>query len=208
MTCEEEAIRMDKIHNETEGKTAERSVLLDAISRVRNGEQDVFSDLLQQYRPLIESLVVRFCMDAVYESDKEDLRQEAVMSFYRAILAYDTEQTEVEFGLYAKICISNALISQSRIQKKRTTEQLTESLSTDVFVHDSEDPAGRILEQERVKALYSVIRKNLSDFEYRVWQCYMSGRTAGEIASLVGKDEKSVSNAIYRIRKKLRALLG
>lgn len=208
MTCEEEAIRMDKIHNETERKTPQRSVLLDAISRVRNGEQDVFSDLLQQYRPLIESLVVRFCMDAVCESDREDLRQEAVMSFYRAILAYDTEQTEVEFGLYAKICISNALVSQSRIQKKRMTEQLTESLSTDVFVHDSEDPAGRILEQERVKALYSVIRKNLSDFEYRVWQCYMSGRTAGEIGRLVGKDEKSVNNAIYRIRKKLRALLG
>ena len=199
---------MDKTHNEAQRKTVERSAVLEAISRVRNGEQDAFSDLLQQYRPLIESLVARFCMDTVFESDREDLRQEAVMSFYRAILAYDTDQTEVEFGLYAKICISNALISQSRIQKKRTAEELTESLSTDVFVHDSEDPAGWILEQERVKALYSVIRKNLSDFEYRVWQCYMSGRTAGEIGSLVGKDEKSVSNAIYRIRKKLRALLG
>lgn len=206
--AQEEAIRMDKTLNEAQRKTAERSALLDAIVRVRNGEQDVFSDLLQQYRPLIESLVARFCTETVCDSDREDLRQEAMMSFYHAILAYDTEQTEVEFGLYAKICISNALISQSRIQKKRTAEQLTESLSTDVFVHDSEDPAGRILEQERVKALYSVIRKNLSDFEYRVWQCYMSGRTAGEIGLLVGKDEKSVSNAIYRIRKKLRALLG
>ena len=198
---------MDKTQNEASRK-AERSALSDAIVRVRNGEQEVFSDLLNQYRPLIESLVARFGADAQYDSDREDLRQEAVMSFYHAILTYDIDQSEVEFGLYAKICISNALISQLRIQKKRTAEQLTESLSNDVFVHDSEDPAGRILEQERVQALYLVIRKNLSDFEYRVWQCYMSGRTAGEIGRLVGKDEKSVSNAIYRIRKKLRVLLG
>ncbi len=199
---------MEVTQNERNKKAVDRSELVDLLCRVREGEQDAFAALLNQYRPLIESLVTRFGADAPLESDREDLRQEAMMSFYHAILAYDMEQTEVEFGLYAKICISNALISQLRIQKRRTVEHLTESLSTDVFVHDSEDPAGRILEQERVKALYSVIRKSLSDFEYRVWQCYMSGRTAGEIGRLVGKDEKSVSNAIYRIRKKLRALLG
>ena len=204
----EEAIRMNATQNETNKNATVRGALLDLLFRVRAGEQESFSVLLDQYRPLIESLVARFSADAQLESDREDLRQEAVMSFYHAILAYDTEQTEVEFGLYAKICISNALISQARIQKRRTAEQLTESLSTHVFVHDSEDPAGRILEQERVKALYSVIRKNLSDFEYRVWQCYMSGMTAAEIGRLVDKDEKAVSNAIYRIRKKLRALLG
>jgi len=201
-------IDMNATQNEKHQKAVERAELLALICCVREGEQEAFALLLDQYRPLIESQVSRFSADAMGEADREDLRQEATMSFYHAILAYDVEQTEVEFGLYAKICISNALISQLRIQKRRTAEQLTESLSTHMIVHDSEDPAGRILEQERVKALYSVIRKNLSDLEYRVWQCYMSGLTAREIGRLVGKDEKSVSNAIYRIRKKLRALLG
>lgn len=193
--------------SENKGVRSERLLLTRRIERIRDGCQEAFSELLEQYRPLIESLVSRYGGESLSLTDREDLRQEAVMSFYHAILSYDLEQSEVEFGLYAKICVSNTLTSQLRIRKRREVELLTESLSTDCFVHDSEDPEGRLLEQERVKALYSVIRQNLSDFEYRVWQCYMSGRTAAEIGAWVGRDEKSVSNAIYRIRKKLRALL-
>ena len=76
-----------------------------------------------------------------------------------------------------------------------------------MFTNDSEDPSVKILEQESLRSLYSVIRGNLSKFEYSIWQLYMSGRTARQIGNILGKDEKSVTNAIYRIRKKLRALL-
>jgi DNA-directed RNA polymerase specialized sigma24 family protein len=93
------------------------------------------------------------------------------------------------------------------LQKKHTAEQLAESREAFIFVHDSDDPSQKILEEERVKALYSLIRKNLSPYEYRIWQLYMSGRSAKDISLVVGADEKSVGNAIYRIRKKLRALL-
>ena len=75
------------------------------------------------------------------------------------------------------------------------------------FVHDSEDPSDRFLEEERLKTLYSVIRKNLSDFEYNVWCMYMSGKTSKEIGKVLSKDEKSIGNAIYRIRKKIRGVL-
>ena len=60
------------------------------------------------------------------------------------------------------------------------------------------------MEQERTEELYSVIRKHLSDFEYLVWHEYVAGRTAKEIGARVGKDEKSVSNALSRARKKLQ----
>ena len=76
-----------------------------------------------------------------------------------------------------------------------------------MFVNGEEDPSLRVLEQESLKTLYSVIRDNLSELEYRVWKMYMSGLTARQIGDSIGKDERSVSNAIYRIRKKLRATL-
>ena len=80
--------------------------------------------------------------------------------------------------------------------------------SMDVFSKLEElDRRVKALEEERVKALYSVFRDNLSSFEYSVWRLYISGRTAREIGDLVGKDERSINNAIYRIRKKLRVLL-
>ena len=173
----------------------------------RAGDQKAFGALLDIYSPLIEASVAKY--SGIYESsaDVDDLRQEATVVFYNSVMTYELDQNEVEFGLYAKICITNALISQLRAHKKRESERPSDSLSDDFLTGDSEDPLGKILEQESIKTLYSVIRKNLSEFEYRVWQLYMSGRSAKEIGGIVGKDEKSVSNAIYRIRAKLRQTL-
>lgn len=184
-----------------------RGEVLRLICRVRSGDEEAFEELLGQYAPLIEASVARFAQDELYSSYREDLRQEATLVFYNSIMTYDTEQGDVEFGLYARICISNALVSQLRVLKKRKAERLTEASDDGLFVNDSEDPSLRVLEQESLKTLYSVIRGNLSEQEWRIWKMYTSGKTARQIGECIGKDEKSVSNSIYRIRKKLRAKL-
>ena len=186
----------------------DKQMVRELIQNFRSGDEDDFAKLLEMYSPLIESSVSKYA--GMYDSldDTDDLRQEATVVFYNSIMTYELDQNEVEFGLYAKICITNALISQLRMRKKRENERPSDIFSDEFFVRDSEDPLRKILEQESVKKLYSVIRENLSDFEYRVWRLYMSGRSAREIGDVVGKDEKSVSNAIYRIRVKLRDLLS
>ena len=183
------------------------SEIRELILKVRNENQDAFVELLNRYRPLIESSVYRFSSDEAFSLYRDDLYQEASVVFYNSILAYDLEQTEVEFGLFAKICIHNALVSQLRTLKKRPVEPLEKISELTLLTQYAEDPSVRILEQERLQSLYSVIRKNLSDFEYTVWQAYFSGRSAAEIAQALGTNEKSITTAIYRIRKKLRALL-
>ena len=187
--------------------TSKNSEILQLIFQVRNGNEQAFEILLERYMPLIDSAVARVTSDGIYATHEEDLKQEATVVFYNSILTYDIQQQEVEFGLYAKICVSNALVSQVRLLKKRKAERLSETSDDRLFACDSEDPSAKMLEQESLRTLYSVIRGNLSEFEYRVWQMYTSGRTAKEIGLIEGKDEKSVSNAIYRIRKKLRAVL-
>ncbi|MBR2346953.1 MAG: sigma-70 family RNA polymerase sigma factor [Clostridia bacterium] len=177
------------------------------ILAVRGGDQSAFDTLLDQYRPLIDASVARFSSDESFSLYCEDLKQEASVVFYNSILAYDLEQNEVEFGLFAKICIYNALVSFLRALKRRSAEPVAEIPQNLITVQDFEDPSARMLEQERLKSLYAVIRKNLSELEYKVWQLYISGRSAAEIAALLSTDEKSVNNAIYRIRKKLRAVL-
>ena len=181
---------------------------LHLICRFRAGDETAFDELLLQYQPLIESLVTKFSSEEHSATSREDLRQEAAVAFYRSVLSYDLEQRDVEFGLYAKICLSNALISKLRARKNPVEELSYDAKQEIEMVGESEDPAERLLEQERLSALYAVIRETLSEFEYRVWNLYLSGRTAREIGKSVGRDEKSVANAIYRIRKKLRTVLG
>ena len=189
--------------NVKKSKKDVRALILD----VRGGDQNAFDTLLDQYRPLIDASVARFSSDESFSLYCEDLKQEASVVFYNSILAYDLEQTEVEFGLFAKICIYNALVSFLRALKRRSAEPVAEIPQNLITVQDFEDPSARMLEQERLKSLYAVIRKNLSELEYKVWQLYISGRSAADIAVLLSTDEKSVNNAIYRIRKKLRAVL-
>ncbi len=181
--------------------------VLGLISRVRCGDNAAFEELLSMYTPLIEASVAKFLQDELYSFYADDFKQEATMVFYNSILAYDMEQYDVEFGLYAKICITNALVSQFRQLSKRIPERLSLARSDDLFAGDLEDPSAKIVELENLRRLYSVIRKNLSEFEYEVWCLYAVGKSAADIGKRLDKDERSVSNAIYRIRKKLSTLL-
>ncbi len=189
------------------GEAAKNTEIAELVSRVRNGDEAAFSILLSKYSPLIENSLTKVLDRELYGVYADDLRQEATMVFYNSILTYDMEQYEVEFGLYAKICITNALISQRRLLIKRSGEKFSENAIDELLGNDAEDPSALIMEQESLRSLYSVIRSSLSELEYRIWRLYMSGMTAGEIGAAVGKSNKAVNNAIYRIRKKLRQTL-
>ena len=179
-----------------------REKLHHCIERVRGGDQTAFNDLLADYEPLIGAEIARYGAGLVPE-DVEDLRQFALLALYRAALNFDLSQCEVEFGLYAKICISNALVSQLRVIRRYRTEISVGD--TQLSSGGGEDPAARVMEEEAAAALYARVRALLSTFENRVWTLYMAGRPVKEIARLLQKDTHSIENAVYRIRKKLRA---
>ena len=132
----------------------------------------------------------------------EDLRQEACIALYRAVQSYDSTQVEVSFGLYAKMCVRNRLISYTRkLRRRESVLPLEERIKTE------EDVAQGVVAEEAYMELYRRIESVLSPYESHVWWLYLSGQTTGAIAAKLGKDERSVQNAIYRIRKKLRAAL-
>ncbi len=168
----------------------------------RAGDQQAFEALLAAYAPLIETLVSSFASpDAEY---RDDFRQEACIAFYNALRHYDVESGEVPFGAFAKTCMKNRLISYARVLRRRGTPL---PLECGDEADSSSDPVRTLVEEENYLALYRRIEEALSPYENRVWWLYLSGRTAREIASMLGKEERSVANAVYRIRKKLRTTL-
>ena len=180
-------------------------LLLSLITKAQGGDQEAFEALLDRYAPLIDSMVHSVNMDNFSLQDREDLRQEALVAFFRALTHYDTAQSEVQFGLYAKLCIRNALYSHLRRWKDQRNTVL---LADEASLEDVDcDPASRMVEEEKYLELSRVIHEALSQYENTIWWLYLSGRTAVEIATALKKDEKSVQNAIYRIRKKLRAVI-
>lgn len=179
--------------------------ILPLLTRAKEGDQTAFDTLLTQYTPLIEHRlsIARARRSDILPEDEKDLRQEAHLAFYRALLGYNADQQEVSFGLYAKICIENALISALR--KIRPAEETVDYDTLLTLPADSrEDPTQRLREQEDYEALCHRIARALSPYESAIWQRYIAGMTAPDIARQMGKDTRSIHNAIYRIRNKLK----
>jgi len=182
------------------------------LLRIRQGSEAEFTALAEQYAPLLDSMAGKYAA-SLGEDGKEsvfpDFRQEAGLALYRASLTYDTEQTDVSFGLYAKICVRNALVSSLRSIKK---ERRTNGKAFARELHEekiavSRDPLARMIAREETAILREKMGSVLSRYEKRVFELYIAGKSIGEIAREEGKPVKSVNNAVYRIRTKLKGLL-
>ena len=169
------------------------------IERTRMGDAEAFEHLAERYEPLIQSMTAK--MHAVSDGvlDPEDLRQEALLALYTAAMNY-REQDEVTFGLYAKICVRNRLVSLiRRSHHDSSVRELTRE-------EEKTDPEQSCIERESWIETQQRIREVLSDFEQKVLARYIQGKSYEAIASSLGVTEKSVDNAIYRLKAKLKRL--
>ena len=179
------------------------------VLQAQAGSREAYLALLSKYRPLMESAVARFSMSEMTEQEQADMREEAEQIFLNAVSTYDTEQDGVDLGLYAKVCLRNGLLSAWRhMTSLRRVAPLPLGEGVSEMVSDPDtDLTRQMLEEERFGQLCRTVSEHLSDFENRVWWQYVTGVSVAAIAEGMGKDERAVHNAIYRIRKKLRERL-
>ena len=64
-----------------------------------------------------------------------------------------------------------------------------------------------MLEKEDIVAAETRIKAVLSGLEWDVFRLYVQRKSYLEIAEALGRTEKSVDNAIYRIKNKLKRLI-
>lgn len=179
------------------------------ILEAQKGSADAAQELRVQYAPLILSMLGSLGTGSLSTQEISDLREEAEHKLLDAVYSYDTTQEEVTFGLYAQVCIRNALISELR--RIESLHRLTVIPLDDPRLEglaSGDDPARRAADREQYEQLCRIIRTELSPLENRIWWAYMAGSKVSDIAVTVGKPEKSVHNAIYRIRQKLRKRLS
>ena len=165
------------------------------LEQVSNGDDAAFSHLCRIYEGLVVRSVNSFAegLDMAFE----DVRQEALLALLRAAKSFDGEQKGVSFGLYAKICIRNALISLRRKQKSRKRR---EGKPSQDGAGSFSGQVGRLLLEESSER----IGKLLTPLERRILEMCLSGESYAEIAEELGISQKKVDNTLYRLRKKLK----
>lgn len=180
---------------------------LDALlCDIRAGNHSAFARLAERYEGLLRH---RASVFSHHTQDADDAYQEACLALHRAALRYRA-QGQVTFGLYAKICIDNALKTKYKRDVRAAGGIAGQRIDLVPFEEGRffayfSDP---VIEEEKVEELLSLIRSELSAYERQVFDLYIQKLSSAEMASRLGRDEKSIKNAIGRLLSKLRKRLG
>ncbi len=180
------------------------------VNLAKHGDRDAFGRLLEAYSPLMISLANQFYSDDISaDAGIDDLIQEASIALYNAVMSY-TEGKNTTFGLYAKICIKNRLVSfLRRVCAKKTSvgEEALEKLIDSSVLPTEDMPLEMLISEEEVEQLQKKIRAALTDYEYSVFSLIVKGAATSEAAAILNVGEKSVLNAMARAKAKLRKII-
>jgi RNA polymerase sporulation-specific sigma factor len=163
------------------------------------------------------SRLVRICARPFFLAggDSEDLTQEGMLGLLSAIREFH-QGMNTSFKTYAELCIRRRLISAVKSASRRKHTPLNEGVSyEDVFSDDIDFSPGystlafhrvpeeQVLARESADEFIHMYSRCLSVFESTILRYYLKGLSYRSIAKVVGRTEKSVDNAVQRIRRKL-----
>ncbi|MGM9669996.1 MAG: sigma-70 family RNA polymerase sigma factor [Oscillospiraceae bacterium] len=179
------------------------------------GDPDAEEALAERY---VRS--VRICARPLFLAggDSEDLIQEGMLGLLSAIRQYDPSAS-VPFKTYAELCINRRLYSAVKSAARLKHLPLNNGVPLDSILSEESQPQAtsypeanrriteeQVLARESEKELHSAFSQYLSGFEAKVLQLYLSGLSYAEMAAQTHKSEKSIDNAVQRIRRKLARL--
>lgn len=162
----------------------------DTVLKAQKGNEEAMAQLLRDYRPMLIRAVgasAQGLSDAGYT--EEDLMQEAAVAITAAVATYKGDKG-VTFGAYARRCVRNRLISiaRSALRVRRAAVDIPEK---------AEESFLPVTSLERLEAA-------LTDYERDVFCLMCLGYKPAEISERLGRETKSVYNAICRIKAKAK----
>ena len=174
-----------------------------------SGDADAGNELVLRYRRLVKICIRPYFLAG---GDSEDLLQEGMIGLLSAIREYDPDGGS-SFRSFAELCIRRRVISAARSASRQkhaplndglSLEQLQSGESQQVFEHVLAPSAEElVLDKTWTDDFIAANSRFLSEFEADILMDYLSGASYGEMAQRAGRSEKSIDNAIQRIRKKL-----
>lgn len=193
------------------------------ILMLRDGDEQVIDYIMDKYKNLVRSKAGSMY---ILGADKEDLIQEGMIGLYKAVRDYDTGR-DASFFTFADLCVSRQMYTaiQAAGRQKHAPlnfyislyagsaegdadKQKEEAELINSIVSKAErNPEEVLIDKENVELLEQTIEKELSSFEKQVLDLYLTGMKYGQIAKVLGRDDKSTDNALQRIKAKLKKAL-
>ena len=172
------------------------------VASAKNGDEAAFGALAEKYHGFLSGYVSSL---SVPEREKEDLMQEALVGLLRAVRSYDGVSTR--FATYVSTCVRNSVISYLRRFGKQSKEIPYED--TDALAERISEtaPEFNFVDIESTNQLHDRVFSVLSNYERAVFEMYLAEIPYAVMAKKLNKNEKSIDNAVQRIKAKLKRLV-
>lgn len=178
------------------------------ITCARAGDTSSLDLLLNRYKSLVKSKAKDYFLIG---GDLEDLIQEGMIGLYKAVLDFSPEKN-TKFASFATLCVTRQIQTAVKAANRQKHLPLNSSLSLhseamgegeNIPDHRQSNPEDLLLGLEAYQNIDDFIHTNLSPLEQDVLMQHIDGKTHFEIAKQLGKNTKTVDNAIQRIRRKI-----
>lgn len=176
------------------------------VSKAKSGDSNALTDLIQRYSETVLQKSLSF--KKISGIENEDLYQEGMLGLLSAVYSFD-ESKGVLFSTYATTLITRKMLSALRTANKKSNLPLDSYISIDEkcdIRSFSPTPEELLIFNEEIDAIISFVNNNLSKTEKKVFRLNLLGLSYNEIAEILDCTEKSVDNALQRIRKKIRSI--
>ena len=171
----------------------------------QGGDKAAWEKLYIKYKPIVLSIARRFFLSG---GETEDLVQEGMCGLYSAVAGFRKESGG--FTAYANRCIRNRIVDAVKLSNGAKHSALNNFLP--IMEVGSEwasrdNPEDEIIGREGKKEVLQKMSKVLSSLEFKAIIMYTDGMSMAEISSALGKNMKSIDNAINRAKNKLQSIL-
>lgn len=189
---------------------------------IRRGDRDAADYLMERYKNLVKKKARTLYLIG---NDREDLIQEGMIGLYKAVRDYK-QNGEASFQTFADLCVSRQMYNAVKVSNTKKNQPLNNYISFDAINYYQNDGTterssfGALLEQNKVRnpeemaigkvianRIEDALEKELSQMEREVLALYLQDYGYSKIAEKLGKEVKSVDNAMQRIKKKLHCIL-
>lgn len=182
------------------------------IEYISEGNEEANNIIIKKYEPLINSIASKLykkCKNNGIEYN--DLVQEGFIALDYSLKHFVEEKNTV-FFTYVKTCIERKLLSYLLSTTRKKHQALNDSVSFDnddclldkVLTDKLNNPEVIIESIEAENDLIKRVKKKLTSFEEQVFYLMISNFDYKEISDFLEKDKKAITNAIQRIRIKVR----
>jgi len=184
------------------------------VALVRTGDKTAQEFIMDKYKTLVKSRARAYFLIG---ADREDIIQEGMIGLYKAVRDYQ-DGKNASFKSFAELCINRQMITAIKTAGRQKHMPLNSSLSLNKPVFDEHEeqtymdllesvevtsPEILFIGQEDRNFIENHIATALSGFENKVLSLYLQGKTYAEIAYVSNKTEKSIDNALQRVKKKI-----